>query len=100
MYDIPWLPLFLLIIFLFHPLLGVVAVAGALIMGLLAIMNERMTREPLQRAQAEARRAGRLIDANLRNAEVTAALGMPTPVTPQWVAMYDVPPRSRMQAIH
>src|SRR5260221_379897 len=98
MYDIPWLPLFLLIIFLFHPLLGVVAVAGALIMGLLAIMNERMTREPLQRAQAEARRAGRLIDANLRNAEVTAALGMLPAVTRQWMAMNDVALRSQMQA--
>jgi PrtD family type I secretion system ABC transporter len=98
LYDVPWLPLFLLVIFLFHPLLGVVAVAGALMMGLLAIMNERMTREPLERAQAEARRAGRLIDANLRNAEVTAALGMLPAVTRHWVAMNDGALRSQMRA--
>ncbi|MEA3193573.1 MAG: ATP-binding cassette, subfamily type secretion system permease/ATPase [Betaproteobacteria bacterium] len=98
LYDVPWLPLFLIIIFLFHPLLGVVAVAGALVMGLLAIMNERMTREPLERAQAQARRAGRLIDANLRNAEVTAALGMLPAVTRHWMAMNDTALRSQMQA--
>ncbi len=98
LFDVPWLPLFLLIIFLFHPLLGVVAVAGALIMGLLAIMNERMTREPLERAQVQARRAGRLIDANLRNAEVTAALGMLPAVTRHWMAMNDTALRTQMQA--
>jgi len=98
LYDVPWLPLFLLIIFLFHPLLGVVAVAGALVMGLLAIMNERTTREPLERAQAQARRAGRLIDANLRNAEVTAALGMLPAVTRHWMAMNDAALRTQMQA--
>jgi ABC-type protease/lipase transport system fused ATPase/permease subunit len=86
LYDVPWLPIFLFVIFLFHPLLGVVAVAGSLVMALLAIMNERMTREPLERAQREQRRAGRLIDANLRNAEVTAALGMLPAVTRHWMA--------------
>src|SRR6185503_20484361 len=98
LYDVPWLPFFLLIIFLFHPLLGVVAVAGALVMALLAIMNERMTREPLERAQAEARRAGRVIDANMRNAEVTAALGMLPDVTRHWVAMNDAALRLQMRA--
>ena len=38
-FDAPWLPIFLLIIFLFHPVLGAVAVAGALLMVALAIAN-------------------------------------------------------------
>ena len=37
---------------------------------LLAFLNERLTRKPLERAQAQARRAARFIDANVRNAEV------------------------------
>ena len=98
LYDVPWLPIFLFVIFLFHPLLGVVAVAGSLVMALLAIMNERTTREPLERAQREQRRAGRLIDANLRNAEVTAALGMLPAVTRHWMAINDTALRSQMQA--
>jgi PrtD family type I secretion system ABC transporter len=98
LYDVPWLPLFLFVIFLFHPLLGIVAVAGALVMALLAIMNERLTREPLERAQVEQRRAGRVIDANLRNAEVTAALGMLPAVTRHWMALNDTALRSQTQA--
>src|SRR5919108_888173 len=54
LFDAPWLPFFLLVIFLFHPLLGVVALAGAIVMVVLAFLNERMTRAPLERAQTEA----------------------------------------------
>jgi PrtD family type I secretion system ABC transporter len=89
LFDAPWLPFFLLVIFLFHPLLGVVALAGAIVMVTLAFLNERMTREPLERAQAEARRAGRFIDANVRNAEVVSALGMLPAVTRRWARLND-----------
>src|SRR5262245_15907701 len=98
LYDTPWLPIFLLIIFLFHPLLGAVAVVGALTMAALAILNERATREPLERAQAEARRAGRLIDANLRNSEVINALGMLPGVTRRWMRLNDAALRAQMRA--
>src|SRR3982751_5154871 len=43
LFDAPWLPFFLLVIFLFHPLLGVVALAGAIAMLVLAMLNERLT---------------------------------------------------------
>ena len=89
LFDAPWLPFFLLVIFLFHPLLGAIALAGALFMVLLAWLNERLTREPLERAQAEARRAARFIDANVRNAEVVSALGMLPAVTRRWARLND-----------
>jgi len=89
LFDAPWLPLFILVIFLFHPLMGVVAVGGALAMLLLAWLNERLTRKPLERAQAQARRAGRYIDAGLRNAEVVSALGMLPAVTRRWTGLND-----------
>jgi ABC-type protease/lipase transport system fused ATPase/permease subunit len=57
LFDAPWLPLFILIIFLFHPWMGAVALAGALLMALLAVLNERATRNSLRQAQAESRRA-------------------------------------------
>src|SRR4051812_25526252 len=97
-FDAPWLPLFLLLIFLFHPLLGGVALAGAVLMGLLAWLNERLTRKPLERAQAEARRAGRFIDANVRNAEVVAALGMLPAVTRRWMRLNDAALREQLRA--
>jgi ATP-binding cassette, subfamily C, type I secretion system permease/ATPase len=97
-FDAPWLPLFLLLIFLFHPLLGAVALAGAVVMGMLAWLNERLTRRPLERAQAEARRAGRFIDANVRNAEVVAALGMLPAVTRRWMRLNDAALREQLRA--
>jgi PrtD family type I secretion system ABC transporter len=89
LFDAPWLPLFLVVIFLFHPVLGAVAFAGALVMVALAWLNERLTREPLERAQAEGRRAARFIDANVRNAEVVSALGMLPAVTRRWARLND-----------
>jgi PrtD family type I secretion system ABC transporter len=89
LFDAPWLPLFLALVFLFHPLLGAVATAGAVLMLLLAWLNERLTRRPLEAAQAAARRAGRFIDGSLRNAEVVSALGMLPAVTRRWAGMND-----------
>ena len=89
LFDAPWLPFFLVVIFLFHPLLGAVALAGALVMVALAWLNEKLTREPLERAQVEARRAARFIDANVRNAEVVNALGMLPAVTRRWERLND-----------
>jgi PrtD family type I secretion system ABC transporter len=89
LFDAPWLPLFVLLIFLFHPLLGAVALAGAILMLMLAFMNERLTRKHLEDAQSTGRRAGRFIDANLRNAEVVAALGMLPAVTRRWERLND-----------
>ena len=84
LFDAPWLPLFLLVIALFHPLLGAIALAGALTMLALAWLNERLTHQPLERAQAEGRRASRYIDTSMRNAEVVHAFGMLPAVTRRW----------------
>ena len=89
LFDAPWLPVFLLIIFLFHPLLGAIALAGSLLMCLLAYLNERLARPPLERAQAEGRRASRYIDAAVRNAEVIGALGMLPALTRRWERLND-----------
>ena len=89
LFDAPWLPLFLLLIYFFHPLLGAVAMAGAVIMVLIALLNERFTRKALERAQEEHRRAGRFVDASMRNAEAVTALGMLPNVTRRWNALND-----------
>ena len=89
LFDAPWLPFFLVVIFLFHPVLGAVALAGASAMVVLAVLNEWLTREPLERAQVQARRAARFIDANVRNAEVVSALGMLPAVTRRWARLND-----------
>jgi PrtD family type I secretion system ABC transporter len=87
LFDAPWLPVFLLVIALFHPLLGALALVGSLAMLTLAFLNERLTRVPLERAQAEGRRASRFIDTSVRNAEVVHALGMLPAVTRRWAQL-------------
>src|SRR5438067_1985873 len=84
LFDAPWLPIFLLIITLFHPLMGALALFGAVTMLTLAFFNERLTHAPLERAQTEGRKAARFIDLSLRNAEVVNALGMLPAVTQRW----------------
>src|SRR4051812_20624951 len=87
LFDAPWLPIFLLVIALFHPLMGVLALVGAMAMLTLAVANERLSREPFERAQEEGRRAARFIDMTLRNAEVVRALGMLGGITQRWTAL-------------
>jgi PrtD family type I secretion system ABC transporter len=99
LFDAPWLPLFLLLIFLFHPLLGALALAGSSVMVICAYLNERMTRKPLERAQAQARQAGRFIDVSVRNAEVVDALGMLPAVTRRWASLNEEALRSHAHAL-
>src|SRR3954463_3470173 len=87
LFDAPWLPVFLLVIALFHPLLGLIALIGSLTMLALAYLNERFTHQPLERAQTEGRRASRFIDTSVRNAEAVHALGMLPAVTKRWAEL-------------
>lgn len=84
MFDAPWVPLFILLIFLFHPLLGAVALAGALLLLALTVLNEKLSRRSLEAMQTDARIAGRFVDQSLGNAEVVGAMGMVENVTQDW----------------
>ncbi len=84
LFDTPWLPLYLVLIFFFHPLMGAVACGGALALVLLALAGEWLTCAPLLAMQAAARRTGRFVDMSLRNAELTGALGMAGAVVQRW----------------
>lgn len=86
-FDAPWMPIYLLVIFLFHPLLGAIALAGAAALIALAVLNEKLSRERLEHMQAAARRATRYVDAGLRNAEVASALGMLKAMTGRWAGL-------------
>jgi ATP-binding cassette, subfamily C, type I secretion system permease/ATPase len=74
--DAPWMPLYLAVIFLLHPVLGFISVAGALVLAVVAFMNERATRRPLlQAAAAEIKTTSEAGNA-ARNADVVEAMGM------------------------
>ena len=88
-FDAPWCPLFLFLCFVFHPWIGVVATAGAIVIFALALLNELMTRDHLQSANVAAQGAGNFAGATLQNAEVIRALGMERQLSDKWLDQRD-----------
>lgn len=75
-FDAPWFPIYVGIMFLFHPLFGVVAILAGIVMVILAITNERVTTRKLKEANTQSSQLSAQINGSLRNAEVIAAMGM------------------------
>ncbi len=76
LFDIPWTPLFLGAIFLFHPWLGALAVAGGSVLILLTLLNQYLTREPQNAANAQASKATRMSDELIANPDLVQSLGL------------------------
>ncbi|MBI4757019.1 MAG: type I secretion system permease/ATPase [Betaproteobacteria bacterium] len=85
--DAPWLLVYLAIVFLFHPVMGLVALGGAALLGVLAMINEKRTHKLVESIQLETRGASRYLDSILRNSEVIGALGMVPQVTQRWAGL-------------
>ncbi len=75
-FDTPWVPIYILVMFMFHPWFGVAAVLAVIIMLGLAYANERATNAKLQEANRLNSAVINSVSSNLRNAEVIAAMGM------------------------
>ena len=88
-FDAPWTPIFLFVIFMFHPMLGFLALGGGVILILLALATEWATRAPLEAANMEAMANSQFADNSLRNIEVLHAMGMLTGVRGRWLAASD-----------
>ena len=82
--DLPWSPLFILILFVLHPVLGLIGVCGALVMFTLALLNERVTREPLREAAEDPREMLDGARAYVRNADVIEAMGLRGELLARW----------------
>ncbi len=74
--DAPWLPVFVLILFLFHPMFGWFAVFAAILLFGIALLNERAIKDGLARSNMAYKNEIGFIDTNLRNCEVINAMGM------------------------
>lgn len=84
LFDAPWAPLYLLLIFFFHPLLGAIATIGAVIMFSLGVLQELLIRNRMSRANTNNQANQRFIDAVLRNAESVNCMGMLEGVSSRW----------------
>jgi PrtD family type I secretion system ABC transporter len=92
LFDLPWLPLFLIVLFLIDPAIGGVTLFGGVILVLLAVFQDRASRDALRESGEASIASYSFTDAALRNGEVVRALGMLPTIGRQWA-------RERFKAI-
>ena len=82
--DVPWMPVFIFVCFMFHPLVGYVALGGAIIVFALALLNEMMTKKTLNEASGLGQAAQHFATTTLQNIEAIRALGMESSLRGRW----------------
>ena len=83
-FDAPWLPIYIAVMFMFHPWFGWVATGSALLLLVLAFINERLTGPTLAQANKEHIGSSLYTTKNLRNAEVIESMGMLETLMERW----------------
>jgi PrtD family type I secretion system ABC transporter len=84
LFDAPWALVYIAVIWLAHPALGIAATAAALLMLGLALATDRFTRREIEALQRSAAGATRYLEASLQNAEVAQTLGMTGALIDRW----------------
>jgi PrtD family type I secretion system ABC transporter len=83
-FDAPWLLVYVALIWLAHPYLGMTAAAAAVLMLMLAVLNDTITRRDIEALQKSAASATRYLEASFANAEVVQTLGMTDALLARW----------------
>ncbi len=96
--DLPWTPFFVAVIFIFHPLLGWLAVAGATVLVALALVNRWATRRPRDGAARLSAEAAIRAEDVRREAETVTGLGMTGPLRARWKSVREAALDRSMQA--
>ncbi|MGE0855940.1 MAG: type I secretion system permease/ATPase, partial [Hyphomicrobiaceae bacterium] len=89
LFDLPWMPVYLGVIFLLHPVLGLFALAGAVLLIALTAWTEIASSQPISRATQSLRERLALAESAHRNAETLRALGMGERIGERWRAVND-----------
>ena len=84
MFDVPWMPIYLIVLFLLHPLLGIVTVVGTLVLIGLTYLTEITSKEPAKAAGNAASARNLAADQVQRNAEVVRAMGLLPVLSARW----------------
>ncbi|RED52014.1 type I secretion system permease/ATPase [Aestuariispira insulae] len=84
MLDAPWMPVFLAVIFLLHPLLGFMAVGGAVMLILLALLNNWLTDEPMKNSSAYSITGLHNAETAVRHADTIVSMGFAGNLVQRW----------------
>lgn len=84
LFDLPWIPLYLAICFAFHPLIGLTALGGAILLVAITLTTEIMSRRTTRESVGALQRRNYVTAAGQRNTEVVHAMGMVARLTDRW----------------
>src|SRR5262249_20620623 len=89
LFDMPWMPIYLAICFLLHPLIGLVTSLGALVLVLLTLVTELKSKAPAKAAAEAQSERNAVADAAQRGAEAVRAMGMLPALAARWQKAHD-----------
>lgn len=84
MFDLPWAPIYIGVIFILHPALGAFALGCSILLVLMALLNEWIVKPPLTKSGEAASRNYSFTEMSLRNTEVVRAMGMTDGLLKRW----------------
>ncbi|QCT19308.1 type I secretion system permease/ATPase [Jejubacter calystegiae] len=87
--DAPWFPVFILVIFLFNPLLGLFALAGSALLMTLALINHKLIQQPLSEAGKLSHQSTNMAGITLRHASTIEAMGLLPNFQRRWWAIHE-----------
>lgn len=88
-FDAPWTPIYMMVLFILHPLLGVMGIVFALIQAALAWFGQRNTLVPAELAAKAQADASSYLQSKLRNSEVIESMGMVRNLQTRWAERHD-----------
>ncbi|MGY4320563.1 ATP-binding cassette subfamily C protein [Bradyrhizobium sp. JR3.5] len=83
-FDLPWAPIYIAVIFALHPFLGAFALGSSIILVLMAFLSEWIVKPPLSESGEAANRNYSFTEMSLRNTEVVRAMGMTAGLLNRW----------------
>jgi ATP-binding cassette subfamily C exporter for protease/lipase len=87
--DAPWVPIFLFVTLMIHPMLALVMLGGAIVMVILTYVTDRIVRKPLADSNNSASETSRFVATNMRHGEVIEAMGMFPMMLQRWQQKQD-----------
>ncbi|AGT07615.1 type I secretion system permease/ATPase [Paracoccus aminophilus] len=96
LFDLPWAPFFLAAVYIFHPVLGLVATVGLFVLVVSTLLNQVMTKTPLQEAAIAAHTSERMSDLYRQEGEIIGALGMRGAAFHRWQESRDLATEANM----
>ena len=87
-FDIPWTPVYLAVLFMMHPVLGWTGLVFMVLFGVLAFLSNRWTEAPFEKAMEAGQVANTYVGTKLKNSEIVESLGMLGSLRARWLNLY------------